>query len=254
MFEELKDKAVLITGASTGIGAAAAVAFGRLGAHVAVHYNASREAAEGVAAEIDGSGGNAMLVQGDMSDGPTAAKVVEQAIAAAGRLDVLVNNAGHMVDRIPVDGMDDDAFDRVVDLNARSAVAAIRAAVPQFRRQGRGNVINVSSVSARTGGSTGSILYSAAKGFVSTMTHGLAKELAPDNIRVNAVSPGVILTAFHEKYSSPEKLESQRKIIPMGRLGTADDCVGAFLFLATDALSGYITGQIIEVNGGQIMP
>ena len=86
------------------------------------------------------------------------------------------------------------------------------------------------------------------------MTHGLARELAPDNIRVNAVSPGVILTAFHEKYSTPEKLESQRKIIPMGRLGTAEDCAGAFLFLATDALSGYITGQVIEVNGGQIMP
>ncbi len=255
MFEELKDKVVLVTGASTGIGAAAALAFGRLGAHVVVHYNSSRAAAEGVASEIEGSGGKATLVQGDMSDGPTAASVVEQAIAAAGgRLDVLVNNAGHMVDRITVDAMSDDAFEQVVDLNARSAVAAIRAAVPQFRRQGKGNIINVSSVSARTGGSTGSILYSAAKGFVSTMTHGLAKELAPDNIRVNAVSPGVILTAFHEKYSTPEKLESQRKIIPMGRLGTAEDCAGAFLFLATDALSGYITGQIIEVNGGQIMP
>ena len=254
MFEELNDRVVLITGASTGIGAAAALAFGRLGAHVVVHYNASRVEAERVAAGINGSGGTATLVQGDMSDGAAAAAVVDQAIAACGRLDVLVNNAGHMVDRFPVEDMDDDAFDRVVDLNARSAVAAVRAAVPQFRRQGRGNIINVSSVSARTGGSTGSILYSAAKGFVSTMTHGLARELAPDNIRVNAVSPGVIMTAFHEKYSTPEKLESQRKIIPMGRLGTAEDCAGAFLFLATDALSGYITGQVIEVNGGQIMP
>ncbi len=254
MFEELKDTVVLITGASTGIGAAAALAFGRQGAHVGVHYNRSREAAEGVASEIETSGGRATLVQGDMSDSVAAASVVAQAIDAGGRLDVLVNNAGHMVDRIPVERMDDDAFDRVVDLNARSAVATIRAAVPQFRRQGKGNIINVSSVSARTGGSAGSILYSAAKGFVSTMTRGLARELAPDNIRVNAVSPGVILTAFHEKYSTPEKLESQRRIIPLGRLGTAEDCAGAFLFLATDALSGYITGQVIEVNGGQIMP
>ena len=254
MFEELKDSVVLITGASTGIGAAAALAFGRLGAHVVVHYNKSEEAAREVAAGIEASGGTASLIQGDMSDGPTAASVVEQAIAKAGRLDILINNAGHMVDRIPVEDMDDDAFDRVLDLNARSAVAAIRAAVPQFRKQGKGNIINVSSISARGGGSRGSVLYSGAKGFVSTMTRGLAKELAADNIRVNAVSPGVILTAFHEKYSTPEKLEQQRQTIPLGRLGTAEDCAGAFLFLASDALSGYVTGQVIEVSGGQIMP
>ena len=254
MFEELEEKAVLITGASTGIGAAAALAFGRLGAHVIVHYNKSEAAARKVAAGIEAAGGTASLIQGDMSDGPTAASVVEQAIEKTGRLDILINNAGHMVDRIPVEDMDDDAFDRVLDLNARSAVAAIRAALPQFRRQGKGNIINVTSISARGGGSRGSVLYSGAKGFISTMTRGMAKELAADNIRVNAVSPGVILTAFHEKYSTPEKLEQQRKTIPLGRLGTAEDCAGAFLFLATDALSGYITGQIIEVNGGQIMP
>ena len=254
MFEELKDSVVLVTGASTGIGAAAALAFGRLGAHVVVHYNRSEEAAREVAAGIETSGGTATLVQGDMSDGPTAASVVQQAIAKTGRLDILINNAGHMVDRIPVEDMDDDAFDRVLDLNARSAVAAIRAAVPQFRKQGKGNIVNVTSISARGGGSRGSVLYSGAKGFVSTMTRGLAKELAADNIRVNAVSPGVILTAFHEKYSTPEKLEQQRQTIPLGRLGTAEDCAGAFLFLATDALSAYVTGQVIEVSGGQIMP
>ena len=254
MFQELNGKVVLITGASTGIGAAAARAFGRQGAHVVVHYNSSREAAESVAADIESAGGRATLVQSDVSDAGTAAAVVEKAIAAGGRLDVLINNAGHMVNRFPVEDMTGEAFDRVVDLNARSAVAAIHAAIPQFRQQGKGNIVNVTSISARTGGSRGSVLYSSAKAFVSTMTRGLAKELAPDNIRVNAVSPGVILTAFHEKYSTPEKLESQRQTIPMGRLGTAEDCAGAFLFLATDALSAYVTGQVIEVSGGQIMP
>jgi len=245
MFDELSGKVVLITGASTGIGAAAARAFGRLGAQVVVHYNKSRRAAEDVAADIGASGGSATLIQGDVSASGVAATVVEKAIESAGRLDVLINNAGHMVDRFPVEEMTDRAFDRVVDLNARSAVAAINAAVPQFRRQGRGNIVNVTSIAARTGGSRGAVLYGAAKGFISTMTRGLANELAPDNIRVNAVSPGVILTAFHEKYSTPERLESQRQTIPIGRLGTAEDCAGAFLFLATDSLSAYVTGQII---------
>jgi len=98
------------------------------------------------------------------------------------------------------------------------------------------------------------VLYASAKGFVSTFTRGLAKEVVKDGIRVNAVSPGVITTPFHERYSTPQMLESFKSTIPMGRLGTADECVGAFLYLASDALSGYVTGQILEVNGGQLMP
>ena len=112
---------------------------------------------------------------------------------------------------------------------------------------------NVSSISARTGGSPGSSLYSGAKAFVSTFTRSLARELAMYDIRVNALSPGTIATAFHERHSTPEKLESTRKSIPMARLGAAEDCAGTALFLASDALSGYVTGQVIEVNGGQFM-
>ena len=104
-----------------------------------------------------------------------------------------------------------------------------------------------------TGGSPGSSIYSGAKAFVSTFTRSLARELAPQNIRVNALSPGTIATAFHERHSTPEKLEATRKSIPMARLGRAEDCAGTALFLASDALSGYVTGQVIEVNGGQFM-
>jgi len=131
---------------------------------------------------------------------------------------------------------------------------ACRAATPHFRRQGGGNIINVSSIAARGGGGPGSRLYAGAKGFVSTITRGLAKELVADGIRVNAVSPGVIATPFHERFSTPEELEATARNNPMGRVGTAEDCVGAFLFLASDTMSGYVTGQIIEVNGGQLMP
>jgi 3-oxoacyl-[acyl-carrier protein] reductase len=136
----------------------------------------------------------------------------------------------------------------------RSVVAAIQAAVPHLKAAGGGSVINTSSVAARNGGGPGSALYGGAKAFVSNMTRNLARELAPDGIRVNAVAPGVIMTPFHERFSTPELLEQLRKGIPMGKLGAPEDCVGAFLFLASPGMSGYITGQTIEVNGGQLMP
>lgn len=254
MFDELRDKAVLVTGSSTGIGAAAARAFGRLGARVAVHYNSSRDAAEGVAEGIRGDGGAAVVIQGDMADSAAAEGVVAAAIEAFGQLDVLINNAGHMVRRSPFAEAPDDLFDEVMDLNARSALAATRAALPQFRTQGRGNIVNVTSIAARNGGSYGAGVYAASKALVSSMTRSLAKELAPLNIRVNAVAPGVITTPFHDRYSTAAQLEAARQTIPMGRLGTAEECAGTFLFLATDALSSFVTGQVIEVNGGQLMP
>ncbi len=115
------------------------------------------------------------------------------------------------------------------------------------------SIINTVSISARTGGSPGSSIYSATKAFVATYTKALARELAPDGIRANAVSPGTIDTDFHNRYSSREKLEGTRKSIPLQRLGTPDDCAPAFLFLASPALSGYITGQVLEINGGQLI-
>lgn len=251
---DLSGKRVLITGASTGIGAAAALAFAQSGAKVAVHYNASRDAAEAVAKAIRDAGGTAHLVSGDVKKTATVRKIVEDAVAALGGLDVLVNNAGALVKRVPVAEIDDAMYDAIVDLNVRSVVAACAAATPHLRKAGGGSIINVTSIAARNGGGPGSALYASAKGFVSTFTRGLARELAPDDIRVNAIAPGVITTPFHERYSTPELLETMRKTIPMGRLGVAEECAGTFVYLASDALSGYVTGQIIEVNGGQLMP
>lgn len=241
----LEGKRVLITGASRGIGAAAARLFADAGARLALHYR--REPAE--AAAIEG----AVLLQADFTDRTSPARVVEAAAEALGGLDVLINNAGHMLGRTRLADMDDAALDRVFDLNARSVVTASRAALPALRASS-GAIINVTSISARSGGSAGSALYSASKAFVSTFTRALATELASDGIRVNAVSPGTIMTEFHEIYSSPEKLEGTRKQIPLQRLGQGDDCAGAFLFLASERLGGYVTGQILEVNGGQLMP
>jgi 3-oxoacyl-[acyl-carrier protein] reductase len=254
MIEDLKGKAVLITGASTGIGAAAAVAFGRNGANVAVHYNRSKGEADKVAAEVEKAGGKALLVQGDVTYSEMCKTLVEKTVEGFGRIDVLVNNAGALIQRVPIETVTDDLFDQVLYVNVRSALMCTAAAAKCMRDSGGGNIINVTSVAARHGGGPGAVLYAGSKGFISTMTHGLAKELVKDKIRVNAVAPGVIHTPFHERFSTPQMLEAFKATIPMNRIGTPDECAGAFLFLASEQMSGYMTGQIIEVNGGQYMP
>jgi 3-oxoacyl-[acyl-carrier protein] reductase len=254
MIDDLRGKVVLVTGASTGIGAAAARAFGANGARVVVHYHRSADAARRVAADINAGGGEALAVQADAFAAGALAALADAALQAFGRIDVLVNNIGDMVQRVPLADASDEVIDRVLAINVNSMLTLCRACIPHFRRQGRGNIINVTSVSARHGGGPGAVLYAGAKAFVSTATRGLAKELARDNIRVNAVAPGVIVTPLHDRHSSSEQLEGFRATIPMGRLGTPEECAGTFLYLASDALSGYVTGQIIEVNGGQYMP
>jgi 3-oxoacyl-[acyl-carrier protein] reductase len=252
---DLAGKAILITGASTGIGAAAARAFGRNRARVGINFNASRAEAESVAADITANGGEAILIQGDVTQPETAARIMSEAVTAFGRVDVLVNNAGALIKRTPIDQYSDDFLDAVLELNVKQVARFMREAAIQMRRQGGGgSIINVSSIAARHGGGPGSVIYAAAKGFVSTATRGWAKELVGDQIRVNAVSPGVIVTPFHERFSTAEQLAAMQATIPMNRLGTAEECIGAFLYLASEQLSSYVTGQIIEVNGGQYMP
>ena len=251
---ELQGKAVLVTGASTGIGAAVARAFAAQGARVGLHYNASEEAAKAVAYEISAAGGEAVLIRADVSSGAGARSAVEQAVAAFGRLDGLVNNAGGMVRRVPYADVSEADYDEIMDLNARSVVVASQAAIGPMKAAGGGFIINTTSVAARNGASGGAGLYGSSKAFVHNVTRGMAKELIPFGIRVNAVAPGVITTPFHERYSTEAQLQAQLATIPAGRLGTAEDCVGAFLFLACASLSGYIVGQVIEVNGGQLMP
>jgi 3-oxoacyl-[acyl-carrier protein] reductase len=247
MFADLKEKAIVVTGGVTGIGGAASLAFHEAGAWVLAQYLGG-----GAELETFRSKGIETL-RLDLTGRDSPQKLIDEAITRFGRIDVLVNNAGGMVERRNLDVYTEDLFDRVIDLNVRQVVFCCQAVLPVFRRQGKGNIINTTSIAAKFGGSAGSTVYAGAKGFVSAFSKSIAKELVGENIRVNCVSPGTIYTAFHERHSDEVKREAARRTIPMGRLGKAEDCAGTFLYLASDWASGYLTGQVIEVNGGQLM-
>jgi 3-oxoacyl-[acyl-carrier protein] reductase len=251
--DDLKGKRVLVTGASTGIGAAVALGFAQAGARVGVHYNSSVAEAESVVAAIRKAGGIAEIFQADVRDGAATRDLVRRAHAALGGLDILINNAGHVIRRTLLADLDEAMFDELVDLNMRSVFVATHEVVKIFRAQKHGNIINTTSISARTGGGPGVGIYAGTKGFVSAFTRNVARELAAENIRVNAVSPGVIETPLHTRATAPAVMESMRRTVPMERLGVPEECVGAYLYFASDKLSGYVTGQVLEVNGGQLM-
>lgn len=248
--EDLAGKAALITGASSGIGAALARAFGAQGSKLALHFNSHEAEVRALAAEI---GGGVTLVRGDLSKRGEAKRVVSEAAATLGGLDVLINNAGGLGERRPIGEVDDALFDFVYDLNVRAVLAAAQAAIPHFEKAGGGNIINVGSIAGVDGGGAGASLYATAKAAVHNLTRHLATDLASKNIRVNTVAPGAIATPFHAK-TPAARMQAMSDATAMGRVGVAEDCVGSFLFLASNELSGYITGNMIHVNGGMYMP
>ncbi len=246
------DEVVWVTGSSTGIGRAAAIGFAEQGCRVAVHYNSSEDKAREVAEKIEEAGGDALLLKGDVSDSADVKRMVGEIEGRYGRLDVLVNNAGSLIERRSLDEMTEDLWDRVMDVNLKSVYLCSQAVLPMMKRQERGKIINVTSIAARNGGGPGSVAYATAKGGVSTLTRAMAKELVSEGILVNGIAPGVITTPFHDRFTPPEVREQLARGIPIGREGTPEETVGAILFLASPA-ADYLVGEIIEVNGGQLM-
>jgi 3-oxoacyl-[acyl-carrier protein] reductase len=247
MFDDLKNKVVVVTGGVTGIGGAASLGFANVGAKVlAQYFGGGPELATIEAAGIS-------TVKMDLTEPDAPEQLIAHAMERFGRIDVMVNNAGSLVARTPLTDLNDDFIDKVFDLNCRQLIHCCRIAADHMVSQGHGNIINVTSIAARNGASPGGSVYAGAKGFVSAFTKSLARELVDKNIRVNCVSPGTIHTAFHDRFSTAEKRAAVAKTIPMLRLGVADDCTGTFLYLASDKASGYVTGQVVEVNGGQLM-
>ncbi|MDQ3237129.1 MAG: 3-oxoacyl-ACP reductase FabG [Actinomycetota bacterium] len=243
---------VWVTGSSTGIGRAVAEGLAREGCRVAVHYNSSEGEAREVVNGIEGSGGEAMLVGGDVSDGGEVRRMADEIEDRFGRLDILVNNAGSLLERRSLEEMTEDLWDRVMEVNLKSVYLCSQAVLPVMKRQGRGRIVNITSVAARNGGGPGSVAYATAKGGVSTLTRAMAKELVADNILVNGVAPGVITTPFHDRFTPPDVREKMAGAIPIGREGTPEETAGAVVFLASSA-ADYLVGEIIEVNGGQLM-
>ncbi|MDQ3362993.1 MAG: 3-oxoacyl-ACP reductase FabG [Actinomycetota bacterium] len=241
-----------ITGSSKGIGRATALGLAEQGCDVAVHYGSSEDEAREVAKQVEAHGRDVLLVGGDVSRAEDVRRMAGEIEEHYGRVDILVNNAGSMVERLTLAEMTEEVWDRVMDVNLKSVYLCSQAVLPMMKRQGGGKIINMTSVSARNGGSPSSVAYATAKGGVSTLTRAMAKELVSDGILVNAVSPGRIDTPFHDEFTPDEKREEGAQQIPLGREGTPEEVVGALLFLASSQ-ANYILGEVIEVNGGMLM-
>ena len=242
-------KKVLVTGGSRGIGRAACQLFAAQGAAVAIGCNKNRASADALAEEIRARGGAAFVVQGDVSTPEGAERIVDAAAEELDGLDTLVCAAGTLT-KSPFTEVTKEHFDREINTNFAGAFFAAQRAVERMRRQGGGSIVLLSSQAAFTG-SAGGTVYSATKGALLSLTYALARELAPENIRVNCVSPGRIETDM-VAYASPEKRRKWLAEIPMGRLGTPEETATAIVYLASDA-AAYITGANLNVGGGVYM-
>ncbi|HEV2350963.1 MAG TPA: glucose 1-dehydrogenase [Terriglobia bacterium] len=248
----LKDQVALVTGASSGIGRSTAEALAREGAQVGVNYLKNRSGADQTVEAIRKAGGEALAIRADVT---SSADV--QAMAAAvrkqwGRINILVNNAGDLLARRSLPDMTEEYWDQIMALNLKSAFLCVKAVWEEMAARKSGCIVNVTSIAGRNGGGPGAAAYAAAKGGLLTYNKGLAKELAPHGIRVNAIAPGVIATPYHERYSPPELFQKYILGIPMGRAGTSEEIADVIVFLASPA-SRYMTGETVEVNGGAWM-
>ncbi|HLK22055.1 MAG TPA: glucose 1-dehydrogenase [Bryobacteraceae bacterium] len=249
---DLSGRIALITGASSGIGAAAAEVMADLGAQVAIGYHGNQKGADEVRNRIASAGGKAITVRADVRKTGEIRTMVEAVTKQLGPIDILINNAGSLIQRMKIQELTEERWDEIMDLNLKSAMLCSQAVMPAMVERKRGAIVNIVSIAGRNGGGPGAGAYATSKGALTTFTKALAKELAPHGVRVNAVSPGVIDTPFHEAFSTPEMLRNFVSMIPLGRLGTAMECATVIAFLASDAAS-YLVGETIEVNGGQLM-
>ena len=243
-------KVALVTGGATGIGAAIVERLAGQGARVACCYHTSRDAAELLAVKLKAQGQDVYPVKMDVSNSQEVKAAVDSIQSHFdGPVTILINNAGDMVGTAPLDEMDEALWDKVIAVNLKGAFLCAKQCIPGMKRSKQGRIINITSISARSGGGPGAAPYAAGKAGLEALTKAMAKELAPFNITVNAVAPGVIDTAIHERFNTPGSLEKLRQSIPLARLGLPDEVARVVMFLASDD-AAYVTGETIAVNGG----
>jgi 3-oxoacyl-[acyl-carrier protein] reductase len=248
--ETFTGQVVMVTGGATGLGAAMVERFALLGADVACCYNKSHSAAEALAAKLRASGKEIFLAQVDVADGAQVRDAVAAIAEHFGRpVSILINNAGDNINPAPIDEMPEETWDRVIGINLKGAFLCAKYCIPAMKAAKAGRVINITSISGRSGGGPGGAHYAASKAGLEAFTRALAKELAPYGATANGIAPGVIYTPLHERTNTPESLERLRQNIPLLRLGVPMDVAGLAAFLAS-ADASYITGEIIAVNGG----
>jgi len=250
---EFEGKTALVTGASRGIGAAAVIALANSGAsRLVLHYNSYKPGIENVMTSARNAGAEAVAIQADLGTDAGVEAFLQGLKATGAGIDILVNNAGSLVKRAKLAEFTPELFDRVMTLNVKSTWFIAQAVAPHMIERGSGVIVNVSSIAARNGGGMGATIYAAAKAAVSTITKGLAKELAPQGIRVNAVSPGTVDNNFHSQFSTRQILDAALAATPAGALGTNEEIADTIVFLCSHA-ARYIHGQTIEINGGMFM-
>jgi 3-oxoacyl-[acyl-carrier protein] reductase len=249
----LDGKVAMVTGGGTGIGAAVVERLATLGARVACCYNKSAASAQALASKLSASGARVYPVRIDVTDSQQVREGIRCVAEYFGQsASILVNNAGDNIDPRPIESMDEETWQTVIATNLTGAFLCAKYCIPGMKAAGGGQIINISSISAHTGGGPGSTHYVASKGGLEAFTRALAKELAPHNIRVNAVAPGVIYTPIHERTNTPESLERLRQTIPVARIGLPAEVAGVVAFLCSEDAS-YIVGEVIAVNGGMRM-
>lgn len=245
----LAGQVAVVTGGARGIGRACAESLSRAGAAAVILDRLAEEAKE-TAEAIRDVGGRAAAVSVDLATTRDIARTVTEAAHAFGQIDILINNAG-IYSEVPISELTEDQWDRVMAVNLKAMVFMTRAVLPWMERQGRGSVVNISSLAARIGGIMTGVDYTASKAGVVGLTRSLARQLGPKGIRVNAVAPGPIGTEMTRHWSA-EVRQSFTSRIPLGRLGTPEDVARVVVFLAGPG-AGYLTGVTIDVNGGFYM-
>lgn len=246
-------RTLLVTGGGRGIGAAVCLRAGAAGYRVAVNYASNAEAAEQVVADIRAAGGDAFAVRGDVGSEGDVLAMFDLVDHTYGRLDALVNNAGVVDRKARLDEMSAERLERMFQINVLGTLISSREAVKRMstRHGGKGGaIVNLSSVASVVGGSGEYIDYAASKGAIDTFTIGLAREVATEGIRVNAVRPGIIDTDIHASGGQPDRVERMKGMVPMQRAGTADEVARAVLWLLSEEAS-YTTGSILTVSGGR---